>query len=314
MSVKLLGHAWETRSVGASRTGPLTEYRNEAIGNFSITPGAARDIDTIADYKLLCAIHQTSSLYRELVICLEDEKSYFNNPDLELATLKEVETAYPSSFVEKQDRILRALYIRNPNVGELVQYKQLEPFMFFSKNRAEMIYLLDLMTRKELIKPQVVWSAVTGPTEPTPFMILEKGWLALEQTLRQENARTVFVAMWFDPSMDAAYSAIHDAVIAIGFEPMRIDAKQHNNEISGEILYEIRKCRFVVADVTNQRHGVYFEAGYAIGRGIPVIWSCRSDDFEHVHFDTRQYNHVVWDDETDLKDKISARMKGTILS
>ena len=44
-----------------------------------------------------------------------------------------------------------------------------------------------------------------------------------------------------------------------------------------------KECRFVVADVTNHRNGVYFEAGYAMGMGLPVIWMCHKDDMKEAH-------------------------------
>ncbi|ULH29221.1 nucleoside 2-deoxyribosyltransferase [Leptospira weilii] len=106
--------------------------------------------------------------------------------------------------------------------------------------------------------------------------------------------------MRFDPKIDKASEEIKRACSVFDFYALRIDNKEHNGEISGEILYEIRQSHFLIADVTDQRNGVYFEAGYTMGLGIPVIWSCKVDEIEKVHFDTRQYNHIVWEDEKDL--------------
>ena len=78
-------------------------------------------------------------------------------------------------------------------------------------------------------------------------------------------------------------------------DPVRIDLLQHNEKICDKILAEIRSCQFIIADFTLQRAGVYFEAGFAMGLGRPVIWTCMEDDFENTHFDTRQYNHIVWE-------------------
>jgi hypothetical protein len=41
-----------------------------------------------------------------------------------------------------------------------------------------------------------------------------------------------------------------------------------------------------------------------LGIKRPVIWCVREDELEKVHFDTRQYNHIVWTDESDLNDKL----------
>ena len=56
------------------------------------------------------------------------------------------------------------------------------------------------------------------------------------------------------------------------------------------------------------RGGVYYEAGFAHGMNIPVIFSCREDIIEDIHFDTRQYNHIVWKMPEDLKIGLTNRI------
>jgi hypothetical protein len=98
-----------------------------------------------------------------------------------------------------------------------------------------------------------------------------------------------FVAMWFDKSMDEAWSkGFYPGVSNAGYTPRRIDKTEHVNKICDEIIAEIRKSRFLIADFTGQRGGVYYESGYASGRDIPVIWTCRQDDIGSLHFDIRQ--------------------------
>jgi nucleoside 2-deoxyribosyltransferase len=62
--------------------------------------------------------------------------------------------------------------------------------------------------------------------------------------------------------------------------------------------------RFLIADFTEQRPGVYFEAGFAIGLGLPVFWFVRKDDLDNVHFDTHQYNHIMWEIKESLAQQI----------
>jgi nucleoside 2-deoxyribosyltransferase len=91
-----------------------------------------------------------------------------------------------------------------------------------------------------------------------------------------------------------------------------VDKVHHNEKICDRIVAEIRRSRFLIADVTMQPQGVYFEAGFAIALGLPVIWCCRRDDLANVHFDTRQYNHIVWDQPLDLRQQLADRIKATI--
>lgn len=93
---------------------------------------------------------------------------------------------------------------------------------------------------------------------------------------------------------------------------LHMDLKEHNEKICDTIIAKIRKSRFMVADFTGLRGGVYFEAGYALGLGLPVIWTCKNDHKDELHFDTRQYNHILWIDESDLYEKLRRRIEATI--
>jgi len=46
-----------------------------------------------------------------------------------------------------------------------------------------------------------------------------------------------------------------------------------------------------------------------LGLGRPVIWLCNESDLEKVHFDTRQYNMIVYDDPEELKSKLQFRIE-----
>jgi hypothetical protein len=92
-----------------------------------------------------------------------------------------------------------------------------------------------------------------------------RGWKKFTELKRQGAATSqAFVAMWFDDSTrDAWENGLQKGIVDAGYEPLRIDAKEHVNKICDEIIAEIRRSRFVVADYTGHRGGVYYEAGYA---------------------------------------------------
>lgn len=157
-------------------------------------------------------------------------------------------------------------------------------------------------------------------------LISAHGFQKIEELERSNiSSKQAFVAMWFDSSVNNIYEqAIAPAIRDSGFDPIRIDRKEHNNKIDDEIIAELRRSRFVIADFTSAIHeregrpeaiargGVYYEAGFAHGMGIPVIWTCRSDMIGLVHFDTRQYNHIDWKDAADLKKRLYDRIRATI--
>ena len=141
-----------------------------------------------------------------------------------------------------------------------------------------------------------------------------KGWEKLEaQTIAGIPGRC-FVAMSFDPSLDEAwekgiYPALHDDC---KLDAIRIDKVHHNEKICDKLVAEIRLSQFLVADFTLHRQGVYFEAGYALGLGRPVIWTCKENELAKAHFDTRQYNHIVWTTPSELREKLRDRVIATI--
>ena len=133
----------------------------------------------------------------------------------------------------------------------------------------------------------------------------------------QVRSEQAFVAMWFDKSTEGSYdNGFHRAISEMGYRPMRIDRKEHINKIDDEIIAEIRRSRFLVADFTSEpekpRGGVYFEAGFAYGLNIPVIWTCQENLIAQVHFDTRQFNHIVWSNPDDLCTRLRNRIGAVI--
>jgi nucleoside 2-deoxyribosyltransferase len=142
------------------------------------------------------------------------------------------------------------------------------------------------------------------------------GWQAYEQ-LKEINveSKKVFVAMSFAPELKYIFDeGIFPACDECGFKAFRADSEEHTQKICDKIIADIKESRFIVSDFTGQKHGVYFEAGFARGVGLEVIWTCKDDEEEkkNLHFDTRQYNHIFWKDAEDLKKQLIYKIKAVI--
>ncbi|MEJ6529025.1 hypothetical protein [Exiguobacterium sp. USCH10] len=127
-------------------------------------------------------------------------------------------------------------------------------------------------------------------------------------------AKTIFIAMSFNPQLSEVRKSISDTVIRNGFKPLIIDSKEHTNQIVPEIFYEIENAEFVIADLTDHKNGVYYEAGYAKGIGKEVIFTCHTDDFEKRHFDVAQTNTIVWKNISELSDMLSNRIEAIYIN
>lgn len=212
----------------------------------------------------------------------------------------------PKLVGERLDRILLNLGRLSQRPGEKIALDQRHCAACFAESPKQALFFLDALHKKGWIE---VAARLPGETRVTA-----DGWNRIGELERAApESRQVFVAMSFDRSLESAWKdGLEAGVGDAGLAPLRIDKKEHNEKICDIITTEIRRSCLVVADVTLQRQGVYFEAGFAMGLTIPVIWTCRRDDMGNCHFDTRQYNHIDWQSPTELRERLRRRIDATV--
>lgn len=127
--------------------------------------------------------------------------------------------------------------------------------------------------------------------------------------------------MKFSAESDSTYEQVYKPIIqSLNYSVMRIDEKQFNGSIIGEITKEIADSIALIADLTDNRGGVYYEAGIARGlqlcnHPIKLILTCKRSFFDNegVHFDVSGDNIVLYENDDDLRQKLSKRLQ-TVLS
>ncbi len=148
------------------------------------------------------------------------------------------------------------------------------------------------------------------------LMLTFEGILFNEQIRKNRDSRFCFIAMSFDEEMDSIYkNGILPALNETKFLPYKVNDLDidTNITINDAIIAGIKKARFTIADFTGHKLGVYFEAGYALGRGQKVIYTCREDKIGDAHFDTKPYQHILWKNAEDLKQKLIDRIEAIVL-
>jgi len=132
-----------------------------------------------------------------------------------------------------------------------------------------------------------------------PSLTME-GWDRVRE-LKATRARPdkAFIAMSFsdDPDLeDMFYNGFRPALKACGYDDAdRLVLPEPDTKMCDAILAEVKRSGIVLADFTEQKPNVYYEAGFAQGLGTTVIKTCRKDDLGNCHFDTRQYPHIEWE-------------------
>ena len=274
--------------------------RCPTCADFTIVESVARRLDQARRYKL-------SAWTRD------KKESGQAAPLISTETLDAIISSFPNYSVAGKQRLLIQVLAESashPGKSVYLDYRSLWPRVWAS-GPEELHYLSEALEGRGLVE----FTQRSGDRKIDYCRLTPAGWDYIDniQMERSQNNQA-FVAMWFHSSMDSAWDdGIKPALVNTGYVPYRVDNDSSNlGRIDAKIESEIKHSRFLVADVTGGRQGVYYEAGYAMGLGLPVIWSVRDDRKEDMHFDTRQYNHIIWCTPGDLKDQLRARVISAI--
>ena len=277
---------------------------SRAGGKYIIAGGAYREataLEELSKMKLSRWIYEQNQLGEPLKI--------------DTNTLEKVKTRPMPSVPEQMDYCLQFLESKTEALGgavDMVSCSDEIQAATLLKDDDEILYLM-----QQSRDIGWIWLSIDG----CDVKILSEGYQRLEE-LKKTNVTSVqaFVAIWFDSSTDEVWKkGLEPGIQDAGYKALRIDRIESNDKIDDEIIAEIKRSRFVVADFTsdspeNARGSVYYEAGFAHGLNIPVIFTCRKDLLEDIHFDTRQYNHIAWEEEKpeDLRKRLTNRISATI--
>jgi hypothetical protein len=246
------------------------------------------------------------------------------SPVITRDAMAQIETRQPLGMTQKIDRFLQMLEADRFRPGDPLPWRDgLETSETVRVRNRTMMWVEASSEREFYSFKQILLEARILAMDENNRLVLGVAAYDRMDSSRKAGAETdqAFVAMWFHKSLHGAFdNGIEPAIRRAGYRAIRIDRKEHNNKIDDEIIGEIRKSRFVVADFTCgtvqsdgalyaiSRGGVYYEAGFAQGLGTPVIWTVRSDQIDSVHFDTRQYNHIAWTTPEELQQKLFHRV------
>lgn len=243
----------------------------------------------------------------------------------------------PNGPLDQMDRLLAIVAERTPFVGAQAQLGRAEPI-------ARRLYLPDansvIAVLAHLQTSELLGLGDRGPQNVKCTLTL-KGWERADRLRHTPKAGDqAFVAMWFHAAMDVLFDeGFLPALRACGYSAYRVDRVQHGNKIDDEIIANLLKSRIVVADLTGMRPNVFYEAGFAMGRGIPIVLTCSQDYMGHFvtpgpndaavptplslpwfkqvsdhAFDVRQYPIIQWVDPPDLAQKLQMRLEAQQLT
>ncbi|MDO9523468.1 MAG: hypothetical protein Q7J08_07140 [Methanocorpusculum sp.] len=217
----------------------------------------------------------------------------------------------PKRAMQYLDKIILNLYKRNEGFLTMVKADCFMPAMGYARSKQELVMMFNALRGLGYLDERNILTI--------------KGLQYAESLLTSNrNSTNVFIAMkFFDELKALRESAIKPACQKCGFTAFTVDEEEHNDDIPDKIISGIKTSRFVVADFTENNLGVYYEAGYAKGLGLPVIKTCKKEWFDKIdesgnrenklHFDIEHDNLILWVDSDDFAKKLEARIRATIL-
>jgi hypothetical protein len=236
---------------------------------------------------------------------------------LELFKEKLVESLYPKLPQEKYDYLLQRLFNLQEYEGAIIEmaarFQSIEFYHgLFFKNRDELTFYIKTLYNDGLLHVEFFSSM----DYPEKCNLTYKGLSYVLKLMDEgKQSKNCFIAMSFGSKMGSICSAIKEACEATGYIPVIVDENAHfasDTTINDAIIASLKKCRFCIADFTEQKDGVYFESGFALGQGKEVIYTCREDHFKDLHFDTRQFPYIKYKDPDELKEMLITRIQARL--
>lgn len=143
-----------------------------------------------------------------------------------------------------------------------------------------------------------------------------KGWNLYDELMRtKSDSQMGFMAFQFeDNDIKSLYTDIYKpAAEEVGFNLHSLIDDHKSGLIDEKLKVELRRAAFVIAEISTRNSNVLWEAGFAEALGKPVIYSCRSENWEDVKkytFDTNHMYTIIWN--KDARDKAAERLKNTL--
>lgn len=285
-------------------------YRCDNCGTFVLDQRLSTHLDGMDVEKKLrvsASIRERYLQFGRSVCVVPSEYAHVVIDGYDTLTLAAAEASFPRTVGERLDRALLNLSRTSRALGQSLTITGSD---LFALDDIEFGYVLQSLR-------EVGWLDLANRVTP-------KGWervALLQSSAARSPTNPAFVAMWFGsdgkeetPAFMAALfdNATRPSIEKAGYRAERVDLVEHNDFIMDKVLGMIRVAPFVVADFTGNRGGVYLEAGFARGLGIPVIHTCRKSHFKDAHFDIRQINTITWEEPADLGEKLYHRIMGTL--
>lgn len=294
----------------------ITQFWCEVCGCYQLTHWSCEFLKSkkkIDNFFLHCIAETIQANKEGLIPFWQTEPSPSDNksnyaPNVVLKYFNNYESL-PISHTGKTELLLKIIAQKTYDTGPFNPVELTKSDMYSIKilDKEELKIWLQVLIQKQLIEEHV---GLANNFSLTPY-----GWIEADRLFQRVHSNTAFIALDFkNAERPLIQEAVKDACKKTGWDAYTVDEKDFAGGITDQIIAEIKGARFVVAEFSHNNPGVYYEAGFAAGLGVPVIYVVKNTetDVKGLHFDTRHINHIRWDNYDDLKIKLINRIRAVI--
>ncbi|MCW8925791.1 MAG: nucleoside 2-deoxyribosyltransferase [Xanthomonadales bacterium] len=229
----------------------------------------------------------------------------------EASLRKTLEGDYLPSVAEQVENLIYYLGCQQKSAGDRIELLYLKVlFLIGAIESHDVMFLI-----RGLVEENVIVGSLGS--QSASIVLTIKGWDRFAQLAKGVEARDQgFMAMPFgyEALTRIFYECWKPAAEQTGLPLERLDDNPKAGSISHRMQVEIRRSKYLVAELTYNNPGAYWEAGFAEGLGKPVIYLCEKSFFDDpengIHFDVSQKQGVIW--EADKLDEAKQQLKDII--
>ncbi|MFH1370664.1 MAG: hypothetical protein ABII09_05190 [Planctomycetota bacterium] len=299
----------------------MNSYSCPRCGNFNIEYGFGRQLPYILNndiQKIAVLSHWVRTQHEAITKEPQDKNFNIKNVSFDEQTVDLIIKNPPPTPAVQADNFIR--WMGEKAHGETIDIQPGDEIPILpiigSATSQEFQIILEYLKRMGFIKGNITTS-VDGLIADATLTV--EGWQYYEKLKKgTSDSRKAFMAMKYG---DAQLNTIVEntfkpAVKQTGFDLFLLYERPKAGLIDDRLRVEIQTSRFLIADLSHNNSGAYWEAGYAEGLGKPVIYTCEKKKFKRLktHFDTNHHLTILWDAENpkEAAEKLKATIRATL--
>ncbi|WP_150275259.1 hypothetical protein [Paenibacillus tepidiphilus] len=209
----------------------------------------------------------------------------------------------PVTIEDKGSRLLQ--YICRHTAGPLepvvIQPLARSYNLTYSANLQELVYIIDKLQGEQLLI-----------REGMTFKLTEAGWSEAVAAAGGKPLKPCSVLLadedrWLTDWTEALLPRIEQC----GYKPELLAAKDTQQQGTSP-LEQISDSQLIIADLTGPASGIYFMGGYALGSGIPVIWTVHRSAADNLSVQPHDIRPMVWDTAEELAAVLQQRLTSQV--